>query len=489
MDILATQADTAPAMTQPNDGSAPSFARPRGRAPKGSVWDASVGKWVPGEKPVTEGSVSKRPRRNGDEDASSGARIRSSKMRCMPSDLNDLVGRDIIKRFRNGFSEELIWFRGTITQLLTAYDDLNTWRLPSPKNKQAWAAVVWKGDPKDRVPHQLIDPTTVPFCVERHPGGYDAAVHDRWAVLLSATSFGFTRNGEEKTQKAGVWKVVDRDGEHDDDYENGWAGGRPRPAPPTDEPDAPADEPDAPTTHEPTPGVPPPPPPPPPPTEPALPAGWTAHPDEASGATYYWNAGTGATSWERPTEAAANPSHEEYLAKKRKTEATPRSAYLAAILGDGDAAAASAPPAKTSGSTDWVKHADPDTGVPYFSNAKTGETTWDPPSCGFIDATASGVGAAAGAPDPYGQTASFNKATGRFEFANGTNYWDSVGRPRDPEGRMMQNYFDLNSLEANRAEAERQKEKRKHKKYDWRKYKELKKKEKTKRKVQALLMD
>jgi len=331
MDILATQADTAPAMTQPNDGSAPSFARPRGRAPKGSVWDASVGKWVPGEKPVTEGSVSKRPRRNGDEDASSGARIRSSKMRCMPSDLSaapgrsplpdaddavpgrsrggaaadgrrrrlridgprlrraarrssrdvvrgsgprprpraapadDLVGRDIIKRFRNGFSEELIWFRGTITQLLTAYDDLNTWRLPSPKNKQAWAAVVWKGDPKDRVPHQLIDPTTVPFCVERHPGGYDAAVHDRWAVLLSATSFGFTRNGEEKTQKAGVWKVVDRDGEHDDDYENGWAGGRPRPAPPTDEPDAPADEPDAPTTHEPTPGVPPPPPPPPPP--------------------------------------------------------------------------------------------------------------------------------------------------------------------------------------------------------------------------------
>ena len=77
------------------------------------------------------------------------------------------MGRDIIKRFRNGFSEELIWFRGTITQLLTAYDDLNTWRLPSPKNKQAWAAVVWKGDPKDRVPHQLIDPTTVPFCVSR----------------------------------------------------------------------------------------------------------------------------------------------------------------------------------------------------------------------------------------------------------------------------------------------------------------------------------
>ena len=44
-----------------------------------------------------------------------------------------------------------------------------------------------------------------------------------------------------------------------------------------------------------------PPPPPPPPEEPALPPGWTAHPDQKTGATYYWHAATGATSWDVPT--------------------------------------------------------------------------------------------------------------------------------------------------------------------------------------------
>ena len=43
-----------------------------------------------------------------------------------------------------------------------------------------------------------------------------------------------------------------------------------------------------------------PPPPPPPPDEPKLPPGWTAHPDQKTGATYYWHAATGATSWDVP---------------------------------------------------------------------------------------------------------------------------------------------------------------------------------------------
>ena len=220
-----------------------------------------------------------------------------------------------------------------------------------------------------------------------------------------------------------------------------------------------------------------PPPPPPPPPEPALPPGWTAHPDQKTGATYYWHAATGATSWDVPTESSnngSNPSHAAFLAKQAKT---PSSAYIQTLLGD----------APTTGRTDWVKHTDVNSGVPYFSNTKTNATTWDPPAEGFVDATTTAVSQAA--PDPYAASATFNRATGRFEYANGGNYWDAKGIPQDREGRMMSHYFDLDSLEANRAEAAAKKQKLKHKKYDWRKYKAAKKKEKVKRQVQKLLED
>ena len=211
--------------------------------------------------------------------------------------------------------------------------------------------------------------------------------------------------------------------------------------------------------------------------EPALPPGWTAHPDATTGATYYWNAGTGATSWDVPTESSnngSNPSHAAFLAKQAKT---PSSAYIQTLLGD----------APTTGRTEWVKHTDVNSGVPYFSNTKTNATTWDPPAEGFVDATTTAVSQAA--PDPYAASATFNRATGRFEYANGGNYWDAKGIPQDREGRMMSHYFDLDSLEANRAEAAAKKQKLKHKKYDWRKYKAAKKKEKVKRQVQKLLED
>jgi hypothetical protein len=244
----------------------------------------------------------------------------------------------------------------------------------------------------------------------------------------------------------------------------------PAPSAPAPSAPAPADQ-AAPTA------VPPPPPPPPPPAEPALPPGWTAHADEKTGATYYWNAGTGATSWDVPTESStngSNPSHAAFLAKQTKT---PSSAYIQTLLGD----------APTTGRTDWVKHTDINSGVPYFSNTKTNATTWDPPAEGFVDATTTAVSQAAA--DPYAASATFNRATGRFEYANGGNYWDAKGIPQDREGRMMSHYFDLDSLEQNRAEAAAKKQKLKHKKYDWRKYKAAKKKEKVKRQVQKLLED
>ena len=217
-----------------------------------------------------------------------------------------------------------------------------------------------------------------------------------------------------------------------------------------------------------------PPPPPPPPPEPALPPGWTAHPDQKTGATYYWHAATGATSWDVPTESSSNPSHEAWKEKQTKT---PSSAYIQTLLGD----------APTTGRTDWVKHTDVSSGVPYFSNTKTNATSWDPPPEGFVDATTTAVSQTAA--DPYAASATFNRATGRFEYANGGNHWDSKGIPQDREGRMMAHYFDLDSLAANRAEAAAKKQKLKHKKYDWRKYKAAKKKEKVKRQVQKLLED
>ena len=230
-----------------------------------------------------------------------------------------------------------------------------------------------------------------------------------------------------------------------------------------------------------------------------LPTGWTSHVDGQTGATYYWNAGSGATSWDRPgadgtvgpggggASSASNPSHAAFVEKKRKIDATPQSEYMKMLLSGG---AAEGGRAKATGNTTWVKHSDPTSGVPFFFNTKTQETTWDPPACGFIDASVSATAPAVAEADPndaYAATATFNKATGRFEFADGLNYWDAVGRPQDRDGRMMSHYFDINTLEANRAEAEVKKKKLK--KYDWRKYAAMKKDEKRKRKVQQLLMD
>ncbi|KAJ8604223.1 hypothetical protein CTAYLR_009777 [Chrysophaeum taylorii] len=208
----------------------------------------------------------------------------------------------------------------------------------------------------------------------------------------------------------------------------------------------------------------------------ALPAGWTAHEDPASGTTYYWNAALGATSWERPTpseEEATNPSHAAFLAQGTKDS----TAEYAKLLGP-----------SASQQTKWVKHSDPDSGVPYFFNSDTNETQWDVPAEGFIDATVFGTTASTqNVEDPYASTASFGVRTGQFTSGEGATYWDTVGRPNDREGRMMSHYFDLSTLEQNRKEAEEKKKKLK--KYDWRKYKEIKKKERTKRRVQALLKD
>lgn len=110
-------------------------------------------------------------------------------------------------------------------------------------------------------------------------------------------------------------------------------------------------------------------------TEEPLPSGWSAHVDPVTGTTYYWNAALGATSWERPTpsEATSAPIVDQTSSAE---------AYSRSILGD---------PARAGNDSKWVKHSDPESGVPYFFNSVTNETQWEVPPEGFIDATVFGT--------------------------------------------------------------------------------------------------
>mmetsp|Transcript_3491 Transcript_3491/g.4105 ORF Transcript_3491/g.4105 Transcript_3491/m.4105 type:complete len:334 (+) Transcript_3491:67-1068(+) len=72
----------------------------------------------------------------------------------------------------------------------------------------------------------------------------------------------------------------------------------------------------------------------------ALPAGWTEHSDPGSGKNFFYNAGTGETSWERPKAAAGAPS----------------------ALPEG-----------------WTEHSDPGSGRVFYYKAATGETSWEKP--------------------------------------------------------------------------------------------------------------
>jgi hypothetical protein len=75
----------------------------------------------------------------------------------------------------------------------------------------------------------------------------------------------------------------------------------------------------------------------------ALPAGWTQNTDPATGKTFYYNATTKESKWERPAPAPA-------------------------VLGVG-----ALPP-------DWTQNTDPTTGKTFYYNAKTQESKWERPA-------------------------------------------------------------------------------------------------------------
>uniref|UniRef100_A0A7S3JR45 WW domain-containing protein n=1 Tax=Aureoumbra lagunensis TaxID=44058 RepID=A0A7S3JR45_9STRA len=192
-----------------------------------------------------------------------------------------------------------------------------------------------------------------------------------------------------------------------------------------------------------------------------LPEGWSEHIDEATGARYFWNAEMKTASWEKPRQEERKKATEE---------------YCASLLGS----------TKKSEKTKWVKHSDPETGVPYFVNTETNHTQWEVPSEGFIDATVFSSRITTEAYQNYSTKATFNANTGQFTSATGQTHWETMGRPNDREGRMLSHYFDLSALDQKDTNGE-SKRKKIQQKYDWKKYREMKKREKNKRRVQALL--
>ena len=125
----------------------------------------------------------------------------------------------------------------------------------------------------------------------------------------------------------------------------------------------------------------------------ALPAGWVATMDPASGREYYYHAVTNQTSWEKPAampvgwpaQAAAAVSPQ---ATMETAQAPPASAPAAATL---QPQGASSTPAADALPPGWVAATDPASGRVYYCHAATNQTTWDKPAAAINSAAARGA--------------------------------------------------------------------------------------------------
>jgi len=125
--------------------------------------------------------------------------------------------------------------------------------------------------------------------------------------------------------------------------------------------------------------------------EDALPDGWEEMVDQSSGNVYYYNAESGITSWDRPTEAPGVdedediPSDvledltedflvatEEPVAEEEDIPSNPNEEPDSATNDLAHEAELSLPDG-------WEKMEDPSSGKTYYHNAKSGETSWDRP--------------------------------------------------------------------------------------------------------------
>ncbi|CAB1437956.1 unnamed protein product [Pleuronectes platessa] len=97
------------------------------------------------------------------------------------------------------------------------------------------------------------------------------------------------------------------------------------------------------------------------------PEGWEVHVDQESGQEYYYHPSSGQTTWDNPF--LDSPTEPERLpAEDPCYPSPPQSPALSPST--------SSPPAWIS---DWEQVVDETSGRPYFYNAMSGETSWEPP--------------------------------------------------------------------------------------------------------------
>lgn len=92
------------------------------------------------------------------------------------------------------------------------------------------------------------------------------------------------------------------------------------------------------------------------------PEGWEVHVDQESGQEYYYHPTTGRTTWDNPFLDYPLPAEEP------RSPSPPPSPALSPST--------ASPPGWTS---DWEQLVDETSGRPYFYNAMSGETSWEPP--------------------------------------------------------------------------------------------------------------
>lgn len=165
-----------------------------------------------------------------------------------------------------------------------------------------------------------------------------------------------------------------------------------------------------------------------------LPDGWAEHSDPGSGRTFFYNAGTGETAWERPQPAAAAAGALPEGWVEHLDPGSGRNFYYNAASGETSwerpqaAPAAATPGALPEG---WAEHLDPGSGRSFYFHAPTQQTSWERPAA---PATASALPAAASAL-PAGWTEHSDPGSGRVFYSKAATGETSWERPPDgPKG-------------------------------------------------------
>ena len=145
----------------------------------------------------------------------------------------------------------------------------------------------------------------------------------------------------------------------------------------------------------------------------ASPSPWKPHVDEESGATFYENEETGETAWERPIEAAASPAAPPGRTKKAglPTHRARSASHVGVVVGQWeafkDAKGATYYYNATMGATSWEipdqdttvargsmaagaweRQLDAPSGEYFYHNTRTGATQWEPPPSFTFDVKA-----------------------------------------------------------------------------------------------------